>query len=233
MGRRSGRRRHPARRRRRAGFCRRRRYPRALRCGEGGRRLAGKILGHRIPFECFDRALSEAGDRADGRRRHGRRRRPFGPCIAPHRHRALVGRHAGSRDRLFSRRRRLLRAGAGAWIYRYLSGADRRARGCRRRHLLRPRRPAHSGGAAGRDSQRRWPTAAATTTSRRGSTNSQDRPRPAASPRRGSGSTAAMAPTPSRRYSIGWRNPTKTRRARHWKPCAKCRRPRSRSHCET
>ena len=54
--------------------------------------------------------------------------------------------------RLFSRCRRLLPLGARAGICRNLSGADRRTRGCGRRHLLRARRPAHSGGAAGRAS---------------------------------------------------------------------------------
>ena len=108
--------------------------------------------------------------------------------------------------------------GARAGICRNLSRADRRARGCGRRHLLRPRRPAHSGGAAGRASggAGRLPRPPR----RQGAARQilERRPRPAASPRRGFGSIAAMARTASRRFSNGWRDPTKTRRARRSKP---------------
>ena len=52
--------------------------------------------------------------RADRRHRHGRRRRPQRPCLAPRRQRAHAVRHAGGRHRLLSRRRRELRPAAPA-----------------------------------------------------------------------------------------------------------------------
>ena len=143
MGGRSRGRRGAHRRRRRARVLRRRRYARALRRGEVRRSTAGAVLGDRVPAQRADRALSEAGDRDHGRPGDGRRRRPFGACRASRRDRALGGRHAGSRHRIFSRCRRIVPAGARARPCRHPSCADRRPHRRGRCDLLRARRYSH------------------------------------------------------------------------------------------
>ena len=94
----------------------------------------------------------QAGGRDHGRRGDGRRRRLSRARGAPRRDRTLLGRHAGSRHRIFSRRRRLVPAGARAGRSRHASGADRRPHRRGRRDLLRPGRHSHSGGEACRSS---------------------------------------------------------------------------------
>ena len=126
MGGGSSRRRDPHRRRRRPRFLRRRRSAGALRRRQSGqfrcRRNSGRpntssmslIARYPKPVIVIMDGLVMGGGVG-----------LVGPCGAPRRHRALRGRLAGSRHRLFPGHRRLLSVGASAGSFRLLPGADR------------------------------------------------------------------------------------------------------------
>ena len=115
----------------------RRRHPPSLRSRQGRpARRGAAILARRISAQRGDQELPQALRGADRRHRHGRRRRRLGARLASRRRRPLPVRHAGSRHRLFSRRRRDLVPAAPAGRTRHLLRADRRA--LRRRRRVAP-----------------------------------------------------------------------------------------------
>ena len=150
------------------------------------------------------------------------------------RHRALGGRHAGSRHRLFSRCRRLLAAGALARRGRHASGADRRTHRRGRRDLLRPCRRSHCRRHGSPSFPRRSPIAARRETCGRALDEMSTPPAARqACRRRGDGSIACFGADESRISSLGCATAATTTRARRSPRCRKSRRPRSRSRCAT
>ena len=195
--------------------------------------LPAKFWATEYHLDVSDRALPQARGGDHGRRGHGRRRRHLGARGASRGDRTLLDRHAGSQHRIFPRCRRLVLAGAVARPYGHASGADREPHRRGRRDLLRAGRYSCSGSKSCRSS-----VAAGRLPFGAGCARGAERSVRPARPRQIAHGAAMDRRLLWRGECRGDCRPAarkqeRTMRARRSQPWKRCRRPRSRSHCET